>query len=178
LQIKERLVTFIPTGLNDKISVRYSILVKQMTISKDEYNFWKKLQSSTEDVGDIFGNQPFSIKGNILNITDNKEPVLGYFQVASVESKRFYINHSELFGMDLPDFITSKYCELYEATVDGYYKSVYDIYNKLVLNGIYKIFAPIYDFAGIEVVGLILSPRECSDCTYTGSNKKPPFWQD
>ncbi|HZY25579.1 MAG TPA: DUF4249 domain-containing protein, partial [Bacteroidales bacterium] len=36
-------VSFIPTGLTDKLLIQYSILVNQYSISKGEYEFWNKL---------------------------------------------------------------------------------------------------------------------------------------
>lgn len=177
-EIKEKQILFIPTEHTDRLTIRYSVLVKQMTISQEDYDFLKKLQSSTEDVGDIFGKQPYTINGNIANINDNKEPVLGYFQVASVASQRLYINASETFGLDLPYYKSGIECDLDTFWVGLEFKTAYDIYKKKVVPGNYAIFEPIYDLKLTTVIGLVLSNAICADCTLTGSNKKPQFWED
>jgi len=178
-EIKGKQLLFIPTMISDKLTIRYSLLVKQMTISKEEYNYWQNLKNSTEDVGDIFGRQPFSIIGNITNVTNTKEPVLGYFQVASVVSNRFYINSPVVPELNLPYYKSPFTCTLDSFFVGkNDYKSDYDIYKKEVLNGPYMLFEPIYNPFGTAIIGLILTERRCSDCTTAGSNKKPDFWED
>ena len=175
--VKERQLYFISSGDNDRISIRYSTLVRQYSISKREYEFWKKLKESTENTGDIFGKQPFSISGNVNCLDDPKEPVLGYFQVGGVTSKRIYINQSYLFEQDLPIWNINNGCPSDSFVVDGLlYKSPYDIYRKLVLTGSRSLVEPIYDATGKVVLGLMLTYPDCADCTLTGDIDPPSFW--
>nr|WP_319400830.1 DUF4249 domain-containing protein [uncultured Carboxylicivirga sp.] len=178
-EIKKEEICFIPTGLNDKLNIRYSILVKQLSISKEEYEFWRKLSESTEDVGDVFGKQPFSIVGNVKNITNNDEPVLGYFQVGAIADKRMYISFSDLNGMNLPYKSINDECNLDTFVVDGIsFFSVDQIYEDKVVNGPYKFFEPVYDDMGMSVRGMLLSTPLCSDCSLKGSTSPPAFWEE
>lgn len=178
-KIKDKKLLFIPTKLNDKLTMRYSVLVKQMSISKDEYYYWEKLKTANEEVGNVFGTQPFGVTGNISCLTDKEEPVLGYFQVASVATHRLYINSSELDILDLPNYNSSGQCEIQSILVDRKnYWSVYEIYEKLVLNNSHRIIEPIYDLWGIQITGLILTDAICTDCSLTGDPQKPYFWED
>ncbi|WP_289053310.1 DUF4249 domain-containing protein [Carboxylicivirga marina] len=177
--IKDKKVCFVPSKETDKLTVRYSILVKQLCISKEEYEFWNKLKVTTDDVGDVFGVQPFSIVGNIKNINDDKEPVLGYFQTGSVDSERIYIDRSDVTNLGLPVF--SRY---YNCSVDSFkYEDFPDqtpleIYNKFVLSGVYNLNDAIYDEDTGAMVGFLLARPICSDCTLTGTSEKPDFWED
>lgn len=173
--VAEKLL-LIPSGETDKLSIRYSILVKQYTISKEEYEFWDQLKQSTEDIEDIFGKQPFAIKSNIKNIKDEEEPVLGYFTVAGVTSKRIYINREEVEQLGIP--IESPYdaCSVKPFRLGGSYFSVYTMYQKLVAKGNYSIVTGIYDETGEIILGLMLTGKECADCSKTGKVKPPLYW--
>lgn len=175
----DKQVCFIPTSISDKLTVRYSILVKQLSISKDEYEFWKKLKFTTEDSGDPFGIQPYSIIGNIRNVINKNEPVLGYFQTASVVSKRIYINRDQIEKLNLPIMEFNYGCQLNNFYLkDSDYGSALDMYEGLVLNGSFSLFDAIYEQGSIEPAGLMLSSPRCSDCTKTGTLLKPDFWND
>ena len=175
--VKGRQLYFISTGDNDRVSIRYSTLVRQYSISKKEYEFWKKLKESTENVGDIFGKQPFSISGNVNCISDPKEPVLGYFQVGGVTSTRIYINQSYVFEQNLPVWNINNGCPADSFLVDGItFRTSYQIYEVLVLTGARSLVEPIYDATGKQMLGLMLTYPDCADCTLTGDIDPPPFW--
>ncbi|MDO3626770.1 DUF4249 family protein [Mucilaginibacter sp. BT774] len=62
----------------EKLSVEYSILVKQYALSADAYKFYANLKKNTEQLGSIFDAQPSAIRGNIHFVTTPAEPVIGY----------------------------------------------------------------------------------------------------
>ncbi len=73
-----------------------------------------KRKREAEDVDDMFTKRPYSVIGNVYNMEDESEPVLGFYQVGQVESKPLYVNNEDL---DLPQYSSS--CELKEYIVDG-----------------------------------------------------------
>src|SRR5688572_4905923 len=81
-----------------KISVRYSILVKQRAISLQEFMYLRQLQKSTEELGGLFDTPPVASRGNLRNVKDAEIPVLGYFSAAEIKEVRFFVEHA-----DLPD---------------------------------------------------------------------------
>ncbi|WP_192821903.1 DUF4249 domain-containing protein [Rufibacter sp. LB8] len=83
-------------GNSEKLSMRYSILVKQYAISREEHDFWEILRKNTEEVGSLFDAQPSQIRGNVTNIRDVNEPVLGYFSARSLATKRFFLERAQL----------------------------------------------------------------------------------
>ncbi|MCU4166189.1 DUF4249 domain-containing protein [Carboxylicivirga caseinilyticus] len=177
--INSREINFITTGLNDRLTIRYSINVKQLSISREEYEYWRKLSESTEAVGDVFAKQPFSLVGNIQNLNDESEPVLGYFQTGSVVSKRLYINTDDIKDFDVPMYSIYDNCSLDTATVDGItYNTIYEVYVGKVVNGNWNFYDPIYDEMGFSVVAMLLSSQICSDCTVRGAINPPNFWEE
>ena len=171
-------VCFIPSNDTDRFQIRHSILIKQISISKEEYEFWSNLKLINEDGGDIFGVQPFSIQSNIKCLNDEDEIVLGYFQTGGVTTKRIYSTYKELGQLGLK-LKYSHHCELDTVIVgnDNSYKSMYEIYEDLVLNGGFGLFDRAEGDMG-PLNGLLLSRRSCVDCSQTGIVKKPKFWED
>ena len=93
--IHRKSILTIPKG-SPKLSVRYSVLVKQRALSALEYTFLDELKKTTETLGGIFGTTPISVLGNIHSINDKNEPVLGYFSGAELKEKRFFIEYSDM----------------------------------------------------------------------------------
>jgi hypothetical protein len=86
-------------GLSSRLSVLYSINVRQRVIGKNEYDYMLDLQRVTESVGGLFDSQPYEILGNIRS-TDPSVPVLGYFSAGTVDEQRIFVRFT-----DLPEYL-------------------------------------------------------------------------
>ncbi|HEV3250253.1 MAG TPA: DUF4249 domain-containing protein, partial [Puia sp.] len=93
--IYESPLEFIPLG-SEKISVKYSILVKQFALTREAFEYWQNLRKSTEQVGSLFDAQPSQITGNIHSVNHPGQPVLGFISASSQAEKRIYITNSEV----------------------------------------------------------------------------------
>jgi Domain of unknown function (DUF4249) len=60
-------------------------LISQKSITEKAYNYWKYIDEISSQVGSVFDITPAYLKGNIYNVNDPEEKVLGYFEVASTE---------------------------------------------------------------------------------------------
>ena len=65
----------------DKLKEKYSILVNQYSLNESEFDFWDRVQSISQNVGNLYDITPVAITGNIRCTTNPKETVLGYFSV-------------------------------------------------------------------------------------------------
>jgi hypothetical protein len=185
-QINKQALKFIASAKSDRLRLQYSILVKQYSLSKTEYRYWKSLKQVSESGGDIFEKQPFFITGNIHSQNNKNEKVLGFFQVSAIKQKRKYITAKELIDYDLPFY---RYpCNLIkegpldyedpETPLPGPVLSFQEIYNKYTRAG-YVFIYPIYnDFPPIKLERLVFTTKECSDSRVTGDPEKPDFWVD
>lgn len=183
-RIMKHHINFIAGDESDRLTVRYSILIKQYSISEEEYNFWRNLQKLEEFGGDIFGPQPFEISSNITNINNPGEKVIGYFQVSAVNSRRKYIDYSDIYPFGLPGFNTN--CTSYYMVPDSrilnpetekpYTWDEFFIYMK----NYYLVFTrPVYYGFGTDSLKyLVYTTEKCADCALTGSAAKPKFWID
>ncbi|MDZ7607897.1 MAG: DUF4249 domain-containing protein [Cyclobacteriaceae bacterium] len=88
----------------DRIRWRYSINVRQYSLSEASYNYWKELQKNTENLGTLFDPQPSAVVGNIHNTADDKEVVIGYFDASSVEEQRIFITRSDMPDSGFPNY--------------------------------------------------------------------------
>ena len=98
-----------------QLSVRYSLLVKQYTIGKEAYVFWNGLEEQNSDQESLYTSQPYQINGNVKNIDNNTEPVLGYFLVAGVSEKRIFVDRPKY-----PILLRYSVCLLNEADFESY----------------------------------------------------------
>lgn len=141
-----------------KLSIRYSLLVRQLSIDEQAFNFWDALKQQNISGEDLYMHQPFQITGNIYNVNNTDEPVLGYFTVASVTEKRIFVNKPIgipfFYNVCYPDFDMMEY--LYNVRPE--YRPIYITY------------IPDEGLAGA-------AHESCFDCRLEGGKLIPPdFW--
>ncbi len=74
-----------------KLLYRYSILVKQYSINEEEYLYWKNIKENDQQSGGVYSKQPAQVEGNIFNLSDSTDKVLGYFSISSIKTKRIKV---------------------------------------------------------------------------------------
>jgi hypothetical protein len=172
-------VSFIATELSDRLTIEYSILVKQYSISKKEYEFWENIKKINKAGSDIFALQPYSVISNIHNKTNPNERVLGYFQVSSVKQKRKFISFNDISEMRLPNYLSP--CPRYEVAcvnpfIDDYCEEFNAIWRTYAISNKLIFIEPI--MVGGLLEKLVFTTSECADCQVTGTLNKPDFWID
>jgi hypothetical protein len=176
-KIEKQPLLFIAPAKSDRLLIRYSVEIKQLSLSPQEYEFWDHMKQIDEAGGDIFEKQPFPISSNIHNLANPGEKVLGYFQVSAVDKKRIYINPGEIKDFKLP--VYNYDCHRLVIGEDDYPSG------EVTFNKIYGYFEgpnytfvePIYNSSN-ELFKLVFSRPVCTDCTINGTLAKPDFWID
>ena len=174
-------ILFVASDESDRLLIQYCAEVRQMSLSKKEYEFWKLMAELNESGGDIFDKQPFQIFSNISNVNDPEEPVIGYFQVSGVQLQRKYLTFNEAAAMDLPMY--SYECDRMEkGPIDypppgGGRGPTFDEIYRMFLNSGYTFIKPLYNDAG-NLLRLVFVLPHCAECTVNGSLQKPWFWED
>ena len=176
-------ILFIASNTSDRLMSEYSILVKQYSVSKNEYEFWNDLQRVNESGADIFASQPFTVISNIKNIHNPTERVLGYFQVSAVKQKRLFIPFSEFVSLHLPFYHYDTCKRIEKAPSDfttefGPPVTFDDLYSMFCLKEDYIFIEPAYNSLTNALEKLVFTTPECADCELTGTSKKPDFWED
>ena len=161
---------------SEKLETRYSILVNEYALTEAEYNFYLNIKKNTEQLGSIFDAQPSEIAGNIHNVTNASEPVIGYVSVCTVQSKRIFISSGQL-----PQTFISIYP--YNCGIDTNYFSepktgINDVANSLIpLPNSDIPTGTFYLPHGSAPAGYLSADQFCVDCTLRGTTTQPSFWK-
>lgn len=149
----------------------YAIEVRQYAISEASYNFWNLIAETTQTQGTFFDKQPGTIRSNIRNTSDQREVVLGNFEVVQeqVATRQYapldfladgfrtrgfnYVDCQDLAVQTSPVSQIGEFMERYkDAWVIGYFVTTPS--------------------------GVVYLLRKCSDCTLYGNNTPPDFWEE
>lgn len=146
-----------------KLSELYSIYVRQYGLTKEAYEFLEKMRKNTEGTGSIFDPQPSQLIGNIHNVSNPEEVVIGFISICTVEDKRLFIDNSEV-----PQWNYRSDCM--EARVLNTPDSID------VAQGSGLVPTDVLETFGTAIIYFGVSSSDCVDCTRTGTNIKPSFW--
>lgn len=162
-------ITFLPSELSNRFQFQYYIEVKQLSISREEYEFWNAMKILSETGGDIFDRQPYSIVGNVKNLNNPSKNALGYFQVSSVSRKHIYITKEDIADLGLLPFEYE--CDLFYASPSNFFDlpTTVDYMYYWGVNHGYTL----YSYTGR---GMAFVLPFCADCTVSGQLDAPDFW--
>jgi len=163
----------------DRLTVKYSILVKQYSLNEDEYIYWEALKTSLDQQGGLYDIIPPIIPNNIFCIEKPNEKTLGYFSVSAISSRRIFIkdkfvgydescNSSIVFGLPKIDMNGASPTYGKDVSIEGLDVSVWVAEDHTDKIPPYRI---------------VVYNRWCTDCTQKGifgeyRNKKPSFWDE
>lgn len=158
---------------SEKLGLRYSILVRQYAISAASFAFWELIRKNSEQIGDIFGSMPSEVSGNIRNVDDPEEKVVGFIEVLQPTEKRIYINNFELphQWMALKNIPFYNGCSIPDTLTVG---DAPDFFNQFpgYLPGWFIYANPTSPFP----THVNFSLSRCVDCRFYGQMEKPDFW--
>jgi uncharacterized protein DUF4249 len=160
-------VAVVPAG-SQKLSVLYSIDVKQYGWSQQGYQFLQTMQKNTEGTGSVFNPLPSQLISNIHCINNPVEPVIGYFNISQAQEKRIFIS-----AADVPDWDYERSCPdvilLNNPDSIAAYGSSYLPVSPAKTK-------PIPFSLNLEIITFNAALPACVDCTLNGTNVKPDFW--
>ncbi len=160
--VKQAPLILIPYG-SEKLSVRYSMLLRQQSLTKEAFEYFQLMKKNTESIGSIFDPQPSELKGNIKCLTNPAEGVIGYLTASSFSEKRFFVTAKETNWTFKQDCITEKV----KNNADS-------LRNWL---GPWLPYSAEYNDAGTVILFYFLSKAPCVDCTARGGTlTRPSYW--
>jgi hypothetical protein len=171
--INNQLISEVPSG-SEKISVRYSILVNQYAITKEAFDYWMNLKTTTELTGSIFDPTPSQIIGNLHCSSNPAETVLGYIGASTVSDMRIFISNPQLAAWYYrPYWIDCIQRNSYRDTILASDPGLYTkLYNALLAP---NHLLTLIDFPNSAYY--VMAQNYCVDCRVNGgSNQKPSFW--
>lgn len=88
---------------NIRFMLRFSINVKQYSLTPQAYDYWESVKRLTESTGSMFDPPPTRIVGNVRSTSRPQEKVHGYFMASSVAQLRKFFP-GELVTAELSHF--------------------------------------------------------------------------
>ncbi|MDA0194570.1 MAG: DUF4249 domain-containing protein [Bacteroidetes bacterium] len=163
---------FFTRDQEEKLTIKYSVIVRQYALDEEEHEFWRTLRESNVEGGNLFDKQPASVVGNVKNVSRPDETVLGYFSANGVKEQRKFVIRRELpNGFGFP-----KRCAL--DTILKADQMDYEGYVSKEINRGLLLYNLILSPFGPAVIGALLAEPQCADCVIKGGNEQiPDFWE-
>lgn len=77
---------------SSRLSTRYSLQVLQYSLNDEAYDFWKRIEMQNQESGGIYEQQPDYVSGNMYNMNNLEEYVLGFFNMCPVSEMRIFVD--------------------------------------------------------------------------------------
>lgn len=172
--IKEFMVRFINSE-NPVLKQRYSILVKQFSISEEAYAYYETLKDFSGSENLFSQNQPGFINGNVFSVSNPEEKVIGFFSVAAVEQERIFFSFEDFYNLEeAPGHFVDCKIVRPEIAVPEHIEAL----GELLASGRVKYLGYTQDPGGVGEGPYMVADAACVDCTVLGSNEKPEFWEE
>lgn len=143
----------------DRLSVTYSLHVQQQSLSLKAYEYWQRMNDQAAESGGMYEKQPASIVGNIYNVYNPDDVVLGYFYASQVMERDIFVQNNNLFDFWIPQIS----CE-------------YQAMSTLWRNPDVKY--PVYIYVPGNFNPNLWGPAECFDCRLQGGDTiRPLIWE-
>ncbi|WP_339816297.1 DUF4249 domain-containing protein [uncultured Imperialibacter sp.] len=81
---------------DERFGIRFAVLVKQLTVTKAAYEYYKSINQLNEARGSIFDPPPAVLRGNVSNNLRPTETVYGFFEVGKYSEASARITKSDI----------------------------------------------------------------------------------
>lgn len=96
---------FVPNDqLEQKLKHKYSLHVKQFSMSEETFHYWNELKKTSQEQGFLFDRQPALLKSNLHNVNDDQEIVLGFFSMSGITECRGFAEKPDGLDMSLYEY--------------------------------------------------------------------------
>ena len=159
-------------NLSNRLSRKYSVLITQYTLTEQTYLFYQDLKEINENKGGLFDKTPIALVGNMQNISNPDQVVLGNFQVSGAVTQRIFIDNFEVSSkLVVPSEFEDCQIEYVGMFTDAY------LLDSLLKDEWIIIDKYFNEYRNDTI--LTLTPSEkCYDCKQNGTNIKPEFWEN
>lgn len=69
--------------------------IRQAALNPSAYQYYKQLQDQTQKTGSLADTPPAALAGNVHNVTNSQEGVVGYFTASSVSATRYWLDRKD-----------------------------------------------------------------------------------
>lgn len=155
---------------DERIQVRYSMLLHQRTLTEDEYNYLELIEKNSTQMGSFFDPMPSQIFGNIKQADNDNELVIGYVGVYTTVSKRLFLQGDAISKKAL----TQEKCRPFDFPNEKELLKQY-LGGNPPTQIPYKLYYLDDDITKPRVQSL---PRGCMDCRSSTNVPRPDYWRE
>ena len=142
-----------------RLSERYSLLLEQHSLSDQAFAYWEKIAAQSASGASLYETQPASSQGNLYNVQQPREKVLGCFYATQIKEERIFVGKHDL------DFAAPAYTCRLDTLIDN---STFEFGNYYYLISMNPIGPGPAWLTGLD---------KCFNCTLQGGvNELPDFW--
>jgi hypothetical protein len=99
----------------------YYLAVQQSSLSEGAYKFWKSLNDQVNSVGGVFDPPRAAVRGNLANVSNPGEQVLGYFGASALSTIILYVPRDNIEKPPILPFNTFTLLSGCVSCKDGYF---------------------------------------------------------
>lgn len=149
---------------------KYSVIVTQHTLTEQCYVYYQDLKEVNEERGTLFDKAPLTLVGNMRNIANPEQAVLGNFQVSGAVTKRIFIENQDVADyLNVPNGFEDCQIQYVGQTTEGF------LLDSLTRSG-WVVMDQTYNPARNDTILTMTKSKRCYDCKLSGTNIKPDFW--
>ncbi len=104
-QLNGFLITTEDTYPRYAFSTRHYFNIYQHATTLEAYEYWQKVRRVANQVGSVFDAPPAAVPGNLYNVNDADETVLGFFEATAIDTVRTFMTRG-----DLAPLVVSEFC--------------------------------------------------------------------
>lgn len=156
----------------NRLFIKYSVIITQHTITDRNYLYYQNLIEVNESNGSLFDKTPVTLTGNMRNLSDPEQPILGNFQVSGAVTKRIFISNNEIKDYMVVPSGFSNCSDILAGQISQAF-----LVDSLLKAG-WIIMDADYNRTKQDTMLWMSNSRGCYDCKTAGTNIKPDFWED
>lgn len=75
--------------------------IRQSSLTPDAYRYFQLFQQQTQNTGGLADSPPTALAGNVHNVANDREAVVGYFAASAVATFRYWLDRKDAYGVSL-----------------------------------------------------------------------------
>ncbi len=146
-----------------RLGIAYGLFISQYSLSDEAFLYWDKMRNQLSEAGGLYDKQPSGSEGNIYNVNDAEEQVLGYFYSSQVQENWVIFKNRNDFSVQ--PFIYN--CDTIATWPE-------DLREPLPPNYLFSI-----DSLDEVILPPLITGWKCLDCRDWGGVLEPPeYWNE
>lgn len=170
---------------DEKLRIQYSVMAKQFMVTEKAYTFQKGLEDLNSDNGGLYSSQPYQIRGNLYNVDDPEEVVLGYFLTAGISTSEHVFTPAGIITQSDAEKWSRETCFVMAPNGFNQFPTYRQVIAESSANNwplyLSNVWALNITMSGSYYAELLIvhDKFHCIDCrTNGGTTQKPNFWVD